>query len=233
MWILTLLTSFSVFAFDRSLPLGKSGQLIEREGYSLRYNSDCKTPHWVSYRLTEADLVINVGRTNDFRTDSSLRGPQAQVSDYKGSGYDRGHMARAALFRKSKKLMSETFILSNIVPQHSFMNQNGAWRGVEDFEFDVITRKKDVQIISGPVNGPNDQRIGENEVCVPEYVYKVLYHSGKAIAFMIPNFRTNFKYDAYAMSVDELEELTGLDFLPELDDATEARVERSFDLSHW
>ncbi len=235
MYFLALLISFSVFAFERSLPRGKTGPVVNREGYAVQYNSDCKTPHWVSYQMKASDLVQNVKRTDDFRPDSEIRVPQASLADYKGSGFDRGHMARAGLFTRAKKVMSESFILSNIVPQDSYMNQTGAWRKLEDFEMAVIVRDQDVNIVSGPVVGPNDARIGPNEVCVPEYVFKVLYrdHNRAAIAFIIPNFRTDLKFTEYAVSIDELEKVTGIDFLPELDDSIENQVERSFDLSVW
>ncbi|MES2526497.1 MAG: DNA/RNA non-specific endonuclease [Bdellovibrionota bacterium] len=235
MYFLVLIFSFSVFALERSLPRGKNGPVVEREGYAVQYNSDCKIPHWVSYRMKASDLVSNVKRTDDFRPDSEIRVPQAQLTDYKGSGFDRGHMARAGLFTRNKKVMSESFILSNIVPQDSYMNQSGAWRRLEDFEMNVITRDLDVNIVSGPVVGPNDARIGPNEVCVPEFIFKVLYRETNraAIAFIIPNYRTDLKFTAYAVSVDELEKVTGIDFLPELEDNVEKQVEQSFDLSRW
>jgi endonuclease G len=210
--------------------------VIEREGYAVQYNSECKTPFWVSYHMRDTDLVPNVSRTDDFRPDPEIKVPQAALTDYKRSGYDRGHMARAGLFTKSKKLMSESFILSNIVPQDSFMNQSGAWRRLEDFELKVIKEKKEVNIVTGPVNGPNDQRIGAGEVCVPEFVYKVLYQGGdtpSAIGFLIPNYRTDREFSVYAVSVDVVEAATGVNFFPELSDSIEDRIEGSFDLTSW
>lgn len=236
MFILSFFFSLSLFAFERSLPQGKSGPIIEREGYAVQYNSDCRTPHWVSYRVKDTDIVANVTRTNDFRPDPELKVPQAALSDYKNSGYDRGHMARAGLFTRARKVMSESFILSNIIPQDSYMNQNGAWRRLEDFEFDLILKKKELNIVSGPVVGPNDQRIGGNGVCVPEFVYKVLYQEGptpSAIAFIIPNYRTDQSFMTYAVSVDRLEEVTGIDFFSELADPVESKIEKSFSVSDW
>lgn len=227
------LISLSGFAFERSLPVGKSGQVVRREGYTVQYNSDCKVPHWVSYRMLDTDLVANVKRTDDFRPDPAITGPQASLADYRRSGYDRGHMARAGLFTRAKNVMSESFILSNIVPQDSYMNQSGAWRKLEDFEFQAVQKKKEVNIMTGPIVGPNDQRIGDGEVCVPEYIFKVLYQKGSAIAFIIPNFRTSEAFTTYAVSVDDLEKVTGMDFLSELPDAEEKSVEESFNLSAW
>lgn len=231
-----LLISFAAHAWDVDLPKGKSGQIIQRQGYSLRYNTDCKIPHWVSYVVSKDNLTGNISRTNDFREDSEIRGPQAGLEDYRGSGYNRGHMARAGLFTTSRKLKSESFILSNIVPQDAYMNQNGAWRKAEDFEEDSIEKFGEAQIISGPVLDANMQRIGPNEVCVPNYLFKVIYRGGsnpQGIAFIIPNFRTSEYYRSYAVSIDELETLTGLDFLSALPDREEKRIEASFDFSNW
>lgn len=224
------------YAIERTLPRGKNGSLVKREGYALQYDHDCKIPHWVSYVMRESDLIKNVKRTNDFRPDPEIKNQQASLQDYKRSGYDRGHMARAGLFTKSKKLMSETFILSNIVPQDSYMNQNGAWRRVEDFEYESIIAFKEVLIVSGPVTGPNMQRIGAGEVCVPNEVYKVMYKEKPrptAVAFIIPNYRTQEHFTTYAVTIDELEKVTGMDFLPELPDSLEKQVEGSFNLSDW
>lgn len=228
--------SLSYAIIERSHPKGKDGALIKREGYSLQYDHECKIPHWVSYLMRESDLIKNVKRTNDFRPDPEIKDSQAALQDYKNSGYDRGHMARAGLFTKSKKLMSETFVLSNIVPQDSYMNQNGAWRRVEDFEYESIITFKEVLIASGPVTGDNMQRIGPGEVCVPNEVYKVMYKENPrptAVAFIIPNYRTSGHFTTYAVSIDELEKVTGIDFLPELEDSLEKQVEGSFNLSEW
>ena len=235
--LLISFAQFNVFATsDWSLPAGKSGPIIKREGHIIQYDHNCKVPYWVSYVVKSSDLIKNVSRTNDFRPDPELHGPQASLEDYRRSGYNRGHMARAGLFTRNKKVMSESFILSNIVPQDPYMNQSGAWRRVEDFEFESIKAFKKVQIISGPVLEENMQRIGKNEVCVPNYVFKVLYKDfpvPTAVAFIIPNYRTSKKFSEYAVTIDELEERTGIDFLPELKDSVERMVESQFDLNAW
>lgn len=234
--LIFLFLPFCLVAGTVDSPRGKSGQTVRREGYTLQYNNDCKIPHWVSYVVDKESLSGNISRTNDFRPDPEIRGPQASLEDYRRSGYNRGHMARAGLYTTSRKLKSETFILSNIVPQEGYMNQNGAWRKAEDFEEDAIVRFGELQIISGPVLDPNMQRIGPNEVCVPNYLFKVLYRGGinpQGIAFVIPNFRTSESYRVYAVSIDEVERLTGLDFLSDLPDREERAVEARFDFTAW
>lgn len=226
----------SAFALTRTLPTGKTGPVISREGYALQYDGECKISFWVSYSMSEQDLVKNAKRTNDFRPDPEIKVPQAQLTDYKNSGYDRGHMGRAGIFTRSKKVMSESFILSNIVPQDSYMNQQGAWRRLEDFEYLNIQKQKNVLIVSGPIMGPNMQTIGKNEVCVPNHVYKVIYRAGErpsAIAFIIPNFRAEGTFLSYAVSVDVLEKETGLDFFHELPDKIESKIEARFNASDW
>jgi len=233
---LILLVSFCAHALEVDLPRGKSGQIIKREGYSLRYNSECKIPHWVSYVIAKQSLTGNISRTNDFREDREIRGVQAGLEDYRRSGFNRGHMARAGLYTTSRKLKSETFILSNIVPQDPYMNQNGAWRKAEDFEEESIEKYGEAQIISGPLLDANMQRIGANEVCVPNYLFKVIFRGGskpQGIAFIIPNFRTSESYRSYAVSIDEVEKLTGLDFLSALPDQVENQIESRFDFSQW
>jgi len=65
----------------RTIPRGEDGQIIDRSTFILQYNSDCKISHWVSYRISDVDLIKNVERTNDFRSDPLITGPQASLDD--------------------------------------------------------------------------------------------------------------------------------------------------------
>lgn len=42
---------------------------------------------------------------------------RATNADYRGSGFDRGHLAAAANHKWSQKAMEDTFYLSNVAPQ--------------------------------------------------------------------------------------------------------------------
>lgn len=110
---------------------GPSDKVIDRRGYALGYRAAWKTARWVTYRLT-ADEVQNqvVMRVDDFEPDPMIAGGP-QLEDYRGSGYDRGHLAPAADMKWSSSAMKECFYLSNMVPQDRG-NNSGIWNEIEN-----------------------------------------------------------------------------------------------------
>ena len=96
------------------------------DNYVLSYDRRNRVPNWVFEHITYARLKpssedVDRGKS-EFKEDQYLHPYfRSTNADYKGSGYDRGHMAAAANHRSSQKLMDQTFFLSNIAPQVNFM----------------------------------------------------------------------------------------------------------------
>ena len=88
--------------------------------YTLNYDEQHEQASWVAYILTSTHIRGTVNRTNDFREDYKVKTGSASLSDYKGSGYDRGHLAPAGDMKWSSTAMSESFFMSNISPQMAF-----------------------------------------------------------------------------------------------------------------
>jgi len=212
------------------------GQLINREAYTLLHDGNKKVSLWVSYHLTKEDLQGTTGRTDNFRPDPEISpGRRAELSDYKGSGYDRGHMAPAGDMKRSKKVMSESFYLSNMCPQEAGLNRN-KWRILEEKTRNFTRAKGESWIITGPVfmdidgDGNKDRlgRIGTNRVWVPTHFYKIIVTKNgeiKSISFLMPNRKPAGEIEDYQVPVDSIEKLTGLDFLNELPDNIENKIE--------
>ena len=110
----------------------KKGDLLCRTGYALIHDNDTKAATWVAQRMTTARLATVVKRQDRFIPDPDIpKGSRAELDDYRGSGYDRGHMAPAADMRWSAQAMRESFYLSNMAPQVGVGLNRGLWSDLE------------------------------------------------------------------------------------------------------
>ena len=146
-------------------------------------------------------------------------------------------MAPAADFRWSSEAMSDTFYLSNMSPQDPSFNR-GIWADLEAAVRVMAYENNSVYVVTGPVltDGPYET-IGENEVAVPKNYYKVILDytepDVKAIGFLLPNEGSSKSLESFAVTVDEVEDATGIDFYPALPDDQEEAIESEIDLSKW
>ncbi len=207
--------------------------------YSICYREAYEQAEWSAYVLTTERLVKNTNRTDDFRPDPMISTQSASLADYKGSGYDRGHLTPAADMAFSKEAMSETFFMSNMSPQAPYFNR-GIWMYLESQVRKWGSRFGEVYIVSGPVlDKPANaySTIGENSVVVPEAYYKVIMvpraDSYEAIGFVIPNEKCADTFWDYAVTIDYVEEITGLDFFSRIDDKIEKQMEKEINLDFW
>ena len=192
------------------------GIVLSRLGYRLGYDNISRQAVWVAYRLTRNKLAEPpVARSNRFHSDPEVSA-SADPKDYTRSGFDRGHLAPAADMSSSDEEMIESFLMTNISPQTPSVNR-GIWKRLERKVRDWAIKENSIYIITGPVH-PRESHlrpIGENQVAVPESFYKVILDESeprKMIGFVIPNTATTNSFWSFAMSVDEVETLTGLDF---------------------
>jgi len=228
-------------AIAEHLPYGFPGNenILCRVGYVVSYNDERDVPNWVCYHLAAAYLAAGVGRTDDFRPDPDVWGgdDRAELSDYRGSGYDRGHLAPAADMARSRIAMSESFLLTNIAPQEPGFNR-GIWKRLETEVRDWAVVRGDINVCTGPIYLDDDgdgvvefDVIGRGQVAVPDAFFKIVVvreDSGlDVIAFILRNTRypTGAKLADFIVSVDEIESLTGLDFLSRVLDDVEAKIE--------
>ena len=218
-------------------------QIRQFEHYSLCYRESYEQAEWSAYCLTEEELVKNAKRSDDFRADPEITTGSATPADYKKSGYDRGHLSPAADFAFDQNAMSETFYMSNMSPQKGSLNR-GIWKDLESQVRLWAAEFGRVYVVSGPIlekTASEYQSIGENGVSVPEFYYKVilapLYANEAdratpedaenviALGFIFPNEKCEGSLDDYAVSVDEVEKRTKLDFFALLEDKVENEVE--------
>ena len=221
------------------LPDGSNGQVIDHGYYQLAYNEKREQADWVAYVLKREELKMpNVKRSRKYFSDPEVWGKSAHHKDYSNSGYTRGHLAPAGDMAHTEDAMRTSFYMSNMTPQLRAFN-NGIWKELEESARDWAFKNNELIIITGPIFDTNyPKQIGRANVAVPDRFFKIILDiekpDYKAIAFVIPNESSEQLLQEYAVTIDEVENLTGFDFFNDLlDDEEEEALESKFDLQKW
>ncbi|MBK9013845.1 MAG: DNA/RNA non-specific endonuclease [Saprospiraceae bacterium] len=221
------------------LPTNPNGTIVQHKYYALSYVEKYELPEWCAYELTSQRLNTKwVERSNDFRPDDKVITGSSTPDDYRRNHYDRGHIVPAADMAFSTEAMSETFLMSNISPQEPAFNK-GVWRELEELTRDWAKRFKHLYVVTGPVlTQPIQFWVGESQVAVAPSYYKVLLDLSepelKAIGYIVPNLISTERIETFAVSVDEVEQLTGINFFQNLMEPNlEKELEANFDVSLW
>ena len=189
-------------------------QELCKTNYAIIHRCDVKAPVAVFEHLTKDKIVGGFKRQDDFRPDPQVSSQcQAQLKDYAGQPYDRGHMSPAGNNTQSAQVMSESFFLSNMVPQVP-NNNRGIWKQLETWERNWAMAGGDFYIISGPIFMPNHKVIGAG-VGVPDGLYKIIIErtSGKVMAYMMPNAALPVAdLPKYQTTMTAIEQATGIKF---------------------
>ncbi len=218
----------------QNFPPHSHGELVKHSYYSLSYSETHEQAEWVYYKLYTALLSGVVERSDNFRPDTKVSTGSAQLHDYKGSGYDRGHLCPAGSMKINSTAMSESFYLSNMSPQTPSFNR-GIWKSLEDHVRGWVTGGDTLHVVTGPVFINNKGTIGSNGVTVPGLYFKAVYvpSKGKMIGLLLPNAKGTKELPDYCVTIDSLEVLTGIDFFPQLRDDVEEKLESIIDIALW
>jgi endonuclease G len=225
---------------------GTHGKMLDKKYYLISYRADAKVPEWTAYRLLKRDLDGPAKRKDDFREDPELApGERSKLKDYYKKGFARGHSAPAEDFTRSVTAMSSTFFLSNMLPQHASLNSI-KWSQLEAHARDVARELDSCWIYTGSVFNQSaakhktlgttrtgkQKKIGKDSVWVPTHFYKIVLahdNDGSLLmwAFLMEhrNVKLPGEVTDYAVAVDSIERLTGLDFFKDLPDEIENRLE--------
>ena len=216
----------------------RNNYLVVKRSHAFSYNNDRGTVNWTAWRTSINDLGNNLPRPQ-FAPDDSLPPFFRKITafDYSGSGYDRGHMVPSADRFGDLLSNQETFLMTNIVPQTTDLNQY-VWEKLERYARGIVRRGNEVYTIAG-VYG-SKQRI-KGKLTVPTNCWKIIVvlppggssidESTRVIAVDIPNEGgiRNIYWQRFRTSVREIEQKVGLNFfsaLPqELQDQIETRID--------
>jgi endonuclease G len=180
-------------------------------------------------------LTGKAKRGNNFRPDPFVISGSAQLIDYKNSGYDKGHLCPAGDMGFNEEAMSETFYLSNMSPQVPAFNR-GIWKSLETIVRDWAIEEDSIYIVTGGILSHPLGFIGPDRVSIPSMYYKVIYDltgEKKMIAFILPNEIGSKPLPDYAVSVSDVEKLTGIIFFPCLADSLRNKLEGKVDIAKW
>jgi len=220
--------------------------MIHHHEWITWYDDDLRAPLWVAYELTKADASAQLTRKNCFRRDPRLSDEAASVcEDYEEDIFDRGHMIPSADLNRGRLPQTNSFIFSNMVPQHDLFNR-GIWARLESKVRAWAKVADGVYVVTGAIfdKDENGQRDADadadlmtptNRVAIPTHFYKIILHvrpSGfiDTISFILPHLDESvgstkpYLFDHIA-TIDEIEAVTGIDFFPELPDQRETAVE--------
>jgi endonuclease G len=219
------------------LPSLKQNETItSHTGFSLCYQEEYEQASWVAYELTAEETEAVTGRTNKFITDPMIATGSATQDDYAGSGYDRGHLAPAADMGWSEQTMMESFYFSNMSPQLPSFNR-GIWKTAEEQVRSWARLYGTVYVATGPVLEAGLPTIGVNKVAIPGFYYKVLLRcmpdDTSGIGLLIPHKTAFSPLSHFLVSIDSVEQVTGIDFFPKLNDTTEERIEAGVPEESW
>ena len=208
--------------FYRDVPPILSRESLKKDSYALcfndfnvMYSGVSKTPLWSAEYLTPERLSIKIKREDNFHEETRLQqAHRALLTDYRGSGYDRGHMAPNGDMGNTAAQF-DSFSLANIVPQAPKNNQE-VWRKLEEAVRAIVTKQhRDAYVVTGPVfEGKRLKTIGQG-VIVPTAVYKAVYLPKQGIsgAYYAPN---NDSQQVKVVSICYLEEKLGINLFPQL-----------------
>ena len=216
-------------------PQGMSDTLVRYSAFDVHFNSERGIANCAAYELVNNELNGTAERGNTFLQDTSVKGcPSPQ--DYSGSGMDRGHLVPAGDLKWNPDAMRQSFLITNVCPMHKALNEGG-WVKLEEKVREWAARDSALLVFTGPVVSENDTTLASGRVTVPSAYCKVIMapcvRPRRAIAFIYPNGHSGGRLQQYAVSVDEVEHRTGLDFFPTLPQEEQERLESVVNLDAW
>lgn len=209
--------------------------IYHHSGYSLSYNYEKHHANWTCHILSPELSHSFFYRTQEFYSDSLIKNERIDKEDYDSEIYDRGHLVPSADFHWSTRLINETYLYSNVAPQKQDLNRH-SWKELEERLRDfVVNNHRPLYIVTGAFSPHRHTYLEKNnKIEIPQYFYKLAYDFNdsvqKAIAFILPNDDSNLSCFNYAISIDSLEKLTGITFLPQIKNL---EIKKDVDVGRW
>lgn len=200
------------------VPMAYTQRELCFSSFAILHSGQTKTPVFVAQRLNRQHIQAAKGikRTDRFYAEARLpRAERAELNDYRGSGYSRGHMAPAGDMA-SEQGMAQSFSLANMVPQNQIHNA-GPWNKIEADTRQYVSRAAgQVYVFTGPVFERNARTVGANQVAVPSHLFKLVYDATTGRAWVHWQANQASTRAGPPISYPEFVRRTGLHLLPDL-----------------
>ncbi len=218
------------------LPSSTRNAITEHQHFILSYNEPYEQAEWVAYVLKKEHLTYDDRKRPYFIEDPKVRTKSADWRNYKGSGYDRGHLCPAGDRRFSNQAYNETFYTSNISPQKNDFN-SGIWNRLEMQVRQWCKKYGDIHVITGGVLEKGLPGIGDEDVAVPKAFYKIIIKGkgtdSRLLAFLFPHQESNRPLQDFLLPIDALEQKTGIDFFHKMPKGWQQRMESKVVKTGW
>jgi len=212
-------------------------RVVQRGEFAIGWSDSLRHPVWCAYHVPKA-APFEAGKRPPFVKDRAI--PAApDPGDYKGCGYDRGHMvpnyAMATRFGEAAQRL--TFMMGNVAPQSPALNR-GVWRDVEHRIADLWTaRYGEIWVVVGCIPS-RAEKIGGTGIDVPSrYFQVVVAQEDMDVRALAVVFDQSVPWSEWAarhiVTIDELEEITGLDFNPDLAEFIQSPLEAELPSRLW
>ena len=211
-------------------------RMVRHKHYVLSYSEPHEQAEWVAYALKQEHLTHDDRRRPYFIEDPLVTSKSADWRNYKGSGYDRGHLCPAGDRRFSEFAYNETFYTSNIAPQRKDFNA-GVWNRLEQQVRQWCKTYGTIYVITGGILEADLPGIGYEDVTVPERFFKVVVREENdkvfAMAFLLPHKESQEPLKNFVVSIDFLESQSDLDFFHQMGKNEQNHLEASSRLKEW
>lgn len=233
----------------------------ETVNYAMEYDATLYHVRWVAFTFNDTTGAKNVSRTNNWAEEPQLTASERlPTTGYSGSGYNRGHLCASYDRLFSTEANEQTFYMSNMSPQLGSFNQ-GYWVTLEGLlqtwgrsstftNLYVCKGGTIAQALQKTTFQTKNSAGDQVSVPVPQYYFAAVLAefinngsaSYQAIGFLIEHKEYGYTYEnqapvslmkEHAMSIDDLEDRTGIDFFCNLTDKLETAVEKSYTASAW
>jgi len=218
------------------LPSSTTGVIVNHDYFTLSYNEPYEQAEWVAYTLNKSPLTYDDRKRPYFIEDPFVSTKSADYKNYKGSGYDRGHLVPAGDRRFSLPAYNETFYTSNISPQDREFNA-GIWNDLEQQTRRWAKQYGTLYVFTGGVLKSGLKEIGDEDVDVPDAFFKIIARKKGdkifTLSFLIPNKPQYTSMKNFVVSIDEIEKETGIDFFAELPKNKQEAFEGDKNTTGW